>query len=65
MACYPFYLLHATAGATLLAVFGYDRPLKFGLFSITVALVGSWLMVIAVDRPLTLRKSKPVLNTNE
>lgn len=58
---YPFYLLHATAGASLLGVFGYDRPLKFGLLSITVALVGSWLMVITVDRPLTLRKSKPVL----
>jgi peptidoglycan/LPS O-acetylase OafA/YrhL len=33
---YPFYLLHATAGASLLGVFGYDRPLRFGLLSITV-----------------------------
>jgi peptidoglycan/LPS O-acetylase OafA/YrhL len=56
---YPFYLLHATAGACLLGVYGYDRPLVYALVAIALTAVASWLMVIAVDRPLTLLKSKP------
>jgi peptidoglycan/LPS O-acetylase OafA/YrhL len=61
---YPFYLLHATAGACFLGLFGYDRPLPYAILSILLALCASWLMVIALDRPLTLRKSKPVLRAD-
>lgn len=57
---YPFYLLHATAGACFLGVFGYDRPITFALLSIVLALVASWLMVVALDRPLSRKKSKPL-----
>jgi peptidoglycan/LPS O-acetylase OafA/YrhL len=61
---YPFYLLHATAGACFLGLFDYDRPLPYAILSIVLALCASWLMVIALDRPLTLRKSKPVLRSD-
>jgi peptidoglycan/LPS O-acetylase OafA/YrhL len=62
---YPFYLLHATAGACLLGVYGYDRPLAYALASIALAMFASWVMTVAVDRPLTLRKSKPLLSSSQ
>lgn len=61
---YPFYLLHATAGAALLGLYGYSRPFEFGLLSIVITLAASWVMVVAIDRPLALRKSRPTIKNN-
>jgi peptidoglycan/LPS O-acetylase OafA/YrhL len=58
---YPFYLLHSTAGALLLAWFGYGRPGLFAMLALLLTLAASWAMVVLLDRPLTRRKRPPVL----
>ena len=58
---YPCYLLHATAGALLLAWFGYDRSASFALAALALTWVGCWAMVRLIDRPLLRFKRKPRL----
>jgi len=58
---YPFYLLHTSAGGALLPWFGYGRPLRFAVAALLLTLAGSWLMVIAIDRPLARRKRPAVV----
>jgi peptidoglycan/LPS O-acetylase OafA/YrhL len=58
---YPFYLLHSTAGAVLLAWFGYGRSAMFAVLALLLTLAASWAMVVLIDRPLTRRKRPPVL----
>jgi peptidoglycan/LPS O-acetylase OafA/YrhL len=62
---YPFYLLHTTAGGALLPWFGYGRPLGFAVLALLLTLVGSWIMVVALDRPLARWKRPPVVRTRE
>lgn len=62
---YPFYLLHATMGALLLAWFGYDRGGTFAVAALSLTIVASWLMVCLIDRPLTRRKRPPIVAQTE
>jgi peptidoglycan/LPS O-acetylase OafA/YrhL len=54
---YPFYLLHCTAGAVLLAGYGYDRSLAYALAAVALTFAASWAMVRGLDRRLARRKS--------
>lgn len=58
---YPFYLLHCTAGALLLAWFGYDRSGIYAACGLLLTLAASMAMVRLVDRPLTRRKRPPLV----
>jgi peptidoglycan/LPS O-acetylase OafA/YrhL len=49
---YPLYLLHTMAGAWLMIWFGPGRPFTFFAWAMLASLVGSWVMVRLVDRPL-------------
>jgi len=58
---YPFYLLHCTAGAILLAAYGYDRSLPYAVAAVALTLAASSVMVWGLDRRLAGRKSKSLL----
>lgn len=62
---YPVYLLHTTAGAALLPVFGSDRSLVFAFSAVVLTLAVSWLLLVCVDRPLSRRKRPAVVPRQE
>jgi peptidoglycan/LPS O-acetylase OafA/YrhL len=53
---YPYYLLHTSVGGALLPWFGYSRPFRYGVSAIILTFAASWLMVLAIERPLSRRK---------
>jgi peptidoglycan/LPS O-acetylase OafA/YrhL len=57
---YPYYLLHTSVGGALLPWFGYGRRFSYALLGVMITLLASWLMVRAVDRPLT-RWKRPAI----
>ncbi|TWT18615.1 hypothetical protein FQY83_14660 [Luteimonas marina] len=56
---YPVYLIHTTVAAWFMCPCGFSRSFDFFLKSFALTLLLSWLIVIAIDRPLSRLKLKP------
>lgn len=62
---YPVYLIHTSIGACFLLQFGYGRSFSYFVAAFSVTLVASYVMAVALERPLHRLKRKARVHDSE